>query len=311
MQREVEHEILVRAAPRTVYRLVEDVANWPRLFPPTVFVDHLWRGDGEERLRIWATVGDGVKSWTSHRRSDPDALRIDFRQEEPFPPAAAMSGSWIVESAGPGTSRVRLLHGYRAVEDAPDSLTWLDEVVDRNSRAELAALKDGAERANDLAARTVTFEDTLRVDAPAEAVYAFLNEAQHWSARLPHVAEVELDETTPGIQRLRMHTRTKDGSTHTTESVRVCLPPHRIVYKQTHLPALMSLHIGSWELAEDGDGVTTATSRHTAVVDPANVTAVLGAGAGIAEARSYLRSALGGNSLATLEHAGRHAEAAL
>ena len=54
--------------------------------------------------------------------------------------------------------------------------------------------------------------------------------------RLPHVARVVLTEDTPGLQFLEMDTRTKDGSTHTTKSVRVCFPDTRIAYKQITLP---------------------------------------------------------------------------
>ena len=74
---------------------------------------------------------------------------------------------------------------------------------------------------------------------------------------------------------LEMDTLTKDGSLHTTKSVRICSPHEQIVYKQIMLPALMTLHTGYWQLAEDGDG-TTATSQHTVIINTANIAAVLG-----------------------------------
>ena len=57
-----------------------------------------------------------------------------------------MGGTWIIEPAGEGASRVRLLHDYRAVDDDPEGLAWIDQAVDRNSRSELAALKANVER---------------------------------------------------------------------------------------------------------------------------------------------------------------------
>lgn len=106
-----------------------------------------------------------------------------------------------------------------------------------------------------------------------------------------------------------MDTLTKDGSSHTTESVRVCFPQHRIAYKQTTLPALMALHTGYWEFWTHPDGTTTASSQHTVIIEASRITEILGPDAGVPEARTFLREALGGNSRATLNHAKNYAEA--
>ncbi|MFG2296203.1 aromatase/cyclase [Streptomyces sp. NPDC048603] len=307
--REVEHEITIEAPATEVYRLIADVENWPLIFPPSVYVERL-EGDGrEERIRIWATANGEAKDWTSRRTLDPEALRITFRQERSAPPVAAMGGTWIIESAGDGASRVRLLHDYRAEGDDPEKLAWIDQAVDRNSRSELASLKSNVERVSSAAELTLSFEDSVTINGSAKDVYDFINEAGLWSERLPHVKEVRLTEDTPGLQVLRMDTLTKDGSVHTTESVRVCFPHHRIAYKQTTLPALMNLHTGYWQLDEGDDGVTTATSQHTVILNTENITGILGEDAGIPEAREFIRNALGTNSRATLGHAKEYAEA--
>ncbi|WP_030269272.1 aromatase/cyclase [Streptomyces sp. NRRL B-24484] len=304
----VEHTVEVDAPASDIYRLLAEVENWPRLFHPTVHVDHLERGEQTERIRIWATANGEAKSWTSRRQLRPEELRIDFRQEVSAPPVAAMGGSWIIEPLSDTTCRIRLLHDYRAVDDDAEGLAWIDRAVDRNSRSELAALKVNAELVvgapDDL---LLSFQDSVRIDGSAEDVYDFLDRADLWTERLPHVAEVELTEDTPGLQRLTMETRAKDGSTHTTSSVRVCFPRERIVYKQTVLPALMTLHTGYWLLEEDGDGVT-ATSQHTVVINVENIAAVLGDRAGVADARQYVQGALSTNSRATLGYAKGYAE---
>ncbi|MFI8433239.1 aromatase/cyclase [Streptomyces sp. NPDC079020] len=307
--REVEHEITVAAPATEVYRLLAEVENWPRLFPPSVYVDYAERNGNEERIRIWATANGEAKNWTSRRTLDPEGLRITFRQEVSAPPVAEMSGTWIIESLGAAGTRVRLLHTYRAIDDDPEGLDWIDKAVDRNSRAELPALKENLELATESAGLTLSFEDSVRIDGSAKDVFDFVNEAQLWTERLPHVHEVRLSEDSPGVQTLRMDTVAKDGSTHTTESVRICFPHHRIAYKQTTLPALMTLHTGYWQFDEQEDGSTVATSQHTVVVNTANITAVLGPDAGVSEARTFLREALGTNSRATLGHAKAFAEA--
>ncbi|MFF3916340.1 aromatase/cyclase [Streptomyces sp. NPDC001852] len=306
-RREAEHEIMVAAPAEDVYRLIAEVENWPRIFPPTVHVDHVERVPQEEVIRIWATAGGVVKNWSSRRALDPEALRIEFRQEVSAPPVAAMGGVWIVEPLSATESRVRLRHDYRAVDDDPQSLAWIDEAVDRNSRSELAALKHNVELSTAADDLLFSFEDTVQVNGSAKDVYDFLNEAHLWSERLPHVATVRLTEDTPGVQTLRMDTRTVDGHTHTTESIRVCFPDELIVYKQTTLPALMTLHTGQWRLVPNADGVAV-TSQHTVVVNPEKIAAVLGGDAGVEQARTHIRTALSANSRATLGHAKSYAE---
>lgn len=306
--REVEHEITVAAPAAEVYRLIAEVENWPRLFPPSIHVDTLQRDSDEEVIRIWATANGEAKSWTSRRHLDPEARRIVFRQQVTTPPVADMGGTWIVEELSAQRTRLRLLHDYRAIDDDPAKLEWIDEAVDRNSRSELAALKETLEFVASSAELTFSFEDSLDIAGSAKDVYDFINEADRWPERLPHVATVRLSEDVPGLQTLAMDTRAKDGSVHTTESYRVCLPHQKIAYKQTTLPALMSLHTGYWTFTETEQGVR-ASSQHTVVIRPGNIAAVLGADATVADAKSYVQSALSTNSRATLGHAKDYAEA--
>ncbi|WP_405773441.1 aromatase/cyclase [Streptomyces sp. NBC_01538] len=317
--REVEHDITVAAPPADVYRLIAEVENWPQLFPPTVYAESEALFGGEERIRIWATANGEAKHWTSRRTLDPVGLRIEFGQEVSSDPVATMAGTWIIEPLGEAESRIRLLHHYRAVDDDPEKLAWIDRAVDTNSRSELDALKRNAEllvaagqAADDSGGRlspVLSFEDSVRIGGSAKDVYDFLNEAGLWTDRLPHVARVQLTESVPGLQVLNMDTLTKDGDRHTTESVRVCLPHLRIAYKQTTLPPLMLLHTGQWRLAEDEDGVTTAVSHHTVVINTDRITELLGPEADLAKARTLVRDALGNNSRATLALAKQFAEA--
>jgi aromatase len=305
--RQVEHEITVAAPAADVYRLIAEVENWPRIFPPTIHVDVVERTGAEERIRIWATAVGAAKNWTSRRTLDPEGLRIRFRQEVSTPPVAAMGGTWIIEPLAAGASRIRLLHDYRAVDDDPDGLKWIDEAVDRNSRSELAALKTNVELAHATEELTFSFEDSVQIEGAAKDAFDFVNEAGLWVERLPHVASVRFAEDTPGLQTLEMDTRAQDGSVHTTKSYRVAFPHQRIAYKQVTLPALMTLHTGYWTFAETGAGVT-ATSQHTVVLNPANIAKILGDEATVEDARAYVHGALSANSRATLGHAKNYAE---
>ncbi|MEU3692477.1 aromatase/cyclase [Streptomyces narbonensis] len=305
--REVEHEITVSAPAAAVYRLIAEVQNWPRIFPPTIYVDHVEQGEGEERIRIWATANGEAKNWTSRRTLDAEQLRITFRQEVSAPPIASMGGTWIIESLSANESRVRLLHDYRAIDDDAESLAWIDEAVDRNSRSELAALKENVEAVHAAEDLTFSFEDTVQINGSAKDVFDFVNEAGEWPERLPHVATVRFSEPSPGLQELEMDTRAKDGSVHTTKSYRVTFPHDKIAYKQVTLPALMTLHTGYWTFAPNDQGVA-ASSQHTVTINTENITRILGADATVDDAKQYVQSALSTNSRATLGHAKDYAE---
>jgi len=309
--RVVEHVVEVDAPVERVWRLIADATEWPLFFPPSVHVERslLERSAGgveTERLAIWATANGEVKHWTSRRRLDPAARAITFRQERSVAPVASMGGEWTFEELPGGRTRVLLQHDFRAVDDDPEGLAWIERAVDTNSTAELAGLARLAVRAGSDELR-LDFEDAVQVTGSAQDVYDFLDAARLWPQRLGHVAAVELIETVPGQQVLRMDTRAVDGSVHTTESVRICTPVERIVYKQTKVPALMTAHTGRWAVITDGD-VVRASSQHTVLLNPDAVTAVLGPDATIDTAREFVHRALSTNSMLTLTHAKRFAE---
>ncbi len=301
---ETQHEITVAAAAESVYRLIADVRQWPRVFPPTIHVDRIEGDDHTERVRIWATAHDTVKNWISRRELDPEKLRIAFRQEVSAAPIASMGGEWIIDATGDGQSRVRLLHDYEAV--GQEQVAWIEETVDRNSRAELHALRTHLESTRIGDELTFSFEDTIEVDGGAQDVYDFIDHADLWSERLPHVAKVKLTRDPDGVQTLEMDTRSH-GATHTTKSYRVPFPNHGIAYKQVTLPSLLSVHTGYWTVAPH-DGGATVSSQHTVVLDADNIAVVLGEGAAVSEARKHVQDALSGNSRVTLEHAKQYAE---
>ncbi|MEV7503828.1 aromatase/cyclase [Streptomyces sp. NPDC093018] len=302
------HEIEVAAPADVVYGIISDAVAWPLYFPPNVHVQRLESDGRRERLRMWATANDRITSWTSRRELDPEARRIEFRQERSAAPVTSMGGTWIVEPCDAQRSRLALLHDFTVRDDAADDVTWVERATDTNSRAELGSLKELAERWTRLSGQVLSFEDSVRVDGPAEKVYEFLYRVRDWPDLVPHVSRLEVTEDEPGVQTMSMDTRTADGSAHTTTSVRVCFPDAgRIVYKQTSTPALMSAHTGEWRVVADASGVTV-TSRHDVILREENIRRVLGENAGVADAHRYLREALGRNSTVTLNLAKAYAE---
>lgn len=308
--RTTTHTTRIHAPARVVYRVIADAVAWPQRFGPNVHVEREPLGAGRERLRIWATAENAVLAWTSLRELDEEGLIVRFRQEVPQPPIAAMAGTWRIAPAEDNydACTLTLNHEFRAVHDDPEQLAWIERATERNSTIELSNIKALAESWAEQERLVFAFEDSVLIDGTVEAAYDFLYRADLWTERLPHVDRIEVREDTANVQRMTMVTRAKDGSAHTTESVRICFPHQRIVYKQLVPPALMTAHTGVWSIERTATGVVRVTSSHTVTVKPSAIAAVLGEGADLAAARAFIRAAVGGNSAATLALAKSHVE---
>ncbi|MER5780762.1 SRPBCC family protein [Streptomyces mobaraensis] len=310
-RRGAEHTMTVRAPVDRVYGLVAAAEDWPRVFPPLVHVDCLERTGRRDVIRVWAVADGEPRGCVSRRVLAPDRRCIGFRQEVPAPPLAFLGGRWEFEPVSARECRVRLWHEYRAVDDDPRQLARIGRTVVRRARAELEALRRSAElglRGHEL---LLSFEDSVRIAGSAADAYAFVREAQLWSDRLPSAggSAAALAARAWGRTPCGRGRAGGDGrNAQRNGTVRVCFPPRRIVFKQTRLPALLSLHTGSWLFTPCGDAVTV-TSRHTVAVDPAAIGAVLGEGAGVAQAKDVVRTALGTDSRLTLRYAKEYAEA--
>lgn len=302
-RRELEHTKLIFAPVEVVYGLVADVARWPVIFEPTIHVEHLWQGPGEERFQLWALVNGETGNWTSYRTLDARDRRITFRQEHTIPPITSMEGEWVFrEGPEAGTTAVSFTHRF-SVTGEPAALDWTTTAVDRNSTRELAALGRVAQLGHRVDELLFSFEDTVELAGPAGEAYEFIERSDAWPKRLPHVRRVTLDER-DGVQDMTMEVTAPDGVVHAVHSVRVCLPRRRIAYKQPRPPRLLLGHSGVWDFR--GGSAPTVTSRHTVMIDPTAVADVLGAQASVAEARDYVRRTVGGNSQATLARMAAH-----
>lgn len=300
------HTIRIGAGAGEVFGRLVDVSRWSEMFEPTIHGTELSRRDGVQTIQLWATANGEPKTWVSERVLDEAGRSIRFAQSVPAPPVAEMSGTWSVTPEPAGGCTVELVHTYRAVDDAPESLEWIATAVETNSTKELAALKTACEAAGDDDAAPFSFADSVDTEADPRLIFDFLDRGGEWADRLDHVAEAEQREYPGGLQFLRMSTRTPDHSTHVTESFRVSQAPAVLLYKQTTLPALLSLHTGRWSITPYGEK-WRVTSAHTVAIRGQAVKAVLGPDATVADARALARRNLGDNSRKTLEAAARWA----
>ena len=303
-------KIRVAAPAGVVYALIADASKWPLYFSPNVHVERLEFDGVRERLRMWCVMDGQLASWTTWRRLDPVARRVEFRQELPGASLHAPGGALTVHEKGPHDTELELRYDFSVSDDLPDDVTWGERGADRYSRSQLVDLKHFAEQWTRLDELVLSFEDSIRIKGPAELAYDLLYRAGDWPELVPHVTRADLVEDTPGVQRMTLQTLNEYGA-HSSESVRICFPhAGRIVWKQTAMPALLAGSTGEWTVVPDERGVTV-TVRQSAVLSEEHVTGVLGGGAGLPHARQYLREALGDHCRSLLSLAKLHAESAV
>ncbi|WP_399930702.1 aromatase/cyclase [Streptomyces kanamyceticus] len=304
----VERSVEVRAPAEVVFDLVVDVERWPQLLGAVAHVERTVSGGTSDEVRIWAVRGtDQVAAWTSRRTLDHEGLRITFRNEPPAGIATESSGEWRVVARPDGTSVLTVRHVFMPAAGTPAlAVESMAAGIDRHCEVQLGELRYAAECREELAELTVSFEDPLFIGGTAEDSYALLYRAREWPERFPHVTRIDMTEDVPGIQFFDMDTLSPDGRAHTTRSVRVCTPFHKIVYKQISLAPLLTAHTGHWLFTETPEGVI-ASARHTATINPAALD-MLAPGATVQDARRYLRKALSANSVANLRAAKEYAE---
>ncbi|MFD5877010.1 SRPBCC family protein [Streptomyces sp. NPDC060322] len=291
----------VAAPPGVLYGLIADTVRWPLFLTSPVHVEFLEppgggpaEGEGPGRtgewLRMWEATGGGrVRSWSAVRHLDAARRRVEFRRA-PGDGARPGGDTWTVDPLGARHSKLTLLRDGPAA--APEA----------------TGLRHPAERWERLDDLVLSFEESVRADGPAAAVYDVLHRAADWPRLIPHVVAADLTERTPGVQLLTLRTRDPDGRTRTTESVRICSPATgRIVHKQTVPSGLIASHTCEWSVRSAGRG-TTVTARHRVLLHEERIEAVLGAGTDTAAARRRVRDTLGRESAALLHLARRQAD---
>lgn len=304
MIKKTTHRIKIHGSSEQIYAYLADATRWSTVFSPTIYAESEPMGPSKERLRIWATANGQVRSWASIRGLDPVARSITFEQESPVSPLLRMGGEWIVVPSPVGGSTVTLLHHYELQDSATDAdSAFVEKAVDDNSEAELAALKTHIERvARPGNQYALTFTDEIHLEVSADEAFRFLDQADLWPQRLPHVASVKF-ERSGEIQHLSMVTTTPTGEPHETKSVRIAFPASgRLVYKQQLHPSIFLAHCGSWEIVPTGTDTCRASSTHSVVLNPDSPQ--LGSDLeNLESVRGKVRHALGSNSLATLQQA--------
>jgi len=146
-----EHTVTVEANANIVYDVLADVEGYAELFPPTESVTMLEESETHQIARLVVDVMGRRQSWVSRRDLDREHRAIAYRQVENAPMVKYMGGEWRALSLDVNRTQLVLTHDFaaRPTDSAPtveQATALLKAAVERNSHADLAAVRQEAER---------------------------------------------------------------------------------------------------------------------------------------------------------------------
>jgi len=142
-----ENEITIAAPLDLVWDMTNDLENWPKLFSEYASVDVLDRDADTTRFRLTMHPDDNGKvwSWVSERTCDREQLTVRARRVEPGP-FEYMNIRWEYAETPRGT-RMHWTQDFSMRPDAPVDDAGMTEMINRNSKVQLALIRDRIEQA--------------------------------------------------------------------------------------------------------------------------------------------------------------------
>ncbi|MDX2546933.1 SRPBCC family protein [Streptomyces sp. WI04-05B] len=146
MSGHTENSITVDAPLDLVWDITNDIENWPRLFTEYSSLEVLSReGDTTAfRLTMYPDDNGKVWSWVSERTVDRANRTVRARRVETGP-FAHMNILWEYTEL-PGGTQMRWTQDFAMKPDAPVDDDWMTDNINRNSRTQMALIRDRIEQ---------------------------------------------------------------------------------------------------------------------------------------------------------------------
>ncbi|MFF4169633.1 SRPBCC family protein [Streptomyces sp. NPDC001744] len=141
-----DNSVVIDAPLDLVWDMTNDIENWPGLFTEYASLEVLSReGDTTTfRLTMHPDEAGKVWSWVSERTVDRDGRTVRARRVETGP-FAHMDIRWeYVEK--PDGVHMRWVQDFAMKPDAPVDDEWMTENINRNSRTQMALIRDRIEQ---------------------------------------------------------------------------------------------------------------------------------------------------------------------
>ncbi|MEU3600356.1 SRPBCC family protein [Streptomyces sp. NPDC006798] len=140
-----ENEIIVAAPLDLVWDITNDLEHWPELFSEYASVEILERSGDTTTFRLTMHPDENGKvwSWVSERTPDREARRVRARRVETGP-FQHMDIVWEYSEV-PGGTRLHWRQDFAMKPDAPVDDDWMTENINRNSKIQMALIRDKIE----------------------------------------------------------------------------------------------------------------------------------------------------------------------
>ncbi|MFJ9705310.1 SRPBCC family protein [Streptomyces sp. NPDC101234] len=142
-----QNEITIAAPVELVWDMTNDVANWHQLFSEYASAEILEEEGNKVTFRLTMHPDENGKvwSWVSEREADRARLRVKARRVETGP-FAHMDILWQYEEVPAGT-RMVWTQDFAMKPDAPVDDDWMTDNINRNSKVQMALIRDKIEKA--------------------------------------------------------------------------------------------------------------------------------------------------------------------
>ncbi|RPE44530.1 aromatase [Streptomyces sp. Ag109_O5-1] len=142
-----QNEITIAAPVDLVWDMTNDVANWHQLFSEYASAEILEEAGNKVTFRLTMHPDENGKvwSWVSEREADRARLRVKARRVETGP-FAHMDILWQYEEVPAGT-RMVWTQDFAMKPDAPVDDDWMTDNINRNSKVQMALIRDKIEKA--------------------------------------------------------------------------------------------------------------------------------------------------------------------
>ncbi|MBW8739199.1 MAG: SRPBCC family protein [Streptomyces turgidiscabies] len=146
MSGHTENTITIDAPFDLVWDITNDIENWPRLFTEYSSLEVLSReGDTTAfRLTMYPDDNGKVWSWVSERTVDRANRTVRARRVETGP-FSHMNILWEYTEL-PGGTQMRWTQDFAMKPDAPVDDDWMTDNINRNSRTQMALIRDRIEQ---------------------------------------------------------------------------------------------------------------------------------------------------------------------
>ncbi len=141
-----ENSITIDAPLDLVWEMTNDLENWPRLFSEYASVDIISREGNTTMFRLTMHPDENGKvwSWVSERTPDREKRTVRARRVETGP-FDHMDILWEYAEL-PGGVEMRWTQDFAMKPDAPVDDDWMTDNINRNSRTQMALIRDRIEQ---------------------------------------------------------------------------------------------------------------------------------------------------------------------